>query len=212
MNKSPYARLTPAGNSYEYGAVLRREGERDIMFAQGEAPDHDTAIAKANEVTPTLIDYHAAVEYGTPGGNIGNWSGVVLAPHTAAAHKAADLLVRKQRKVARIFKINIRPPGEQQPLVSLPDLAVILHNANTKAGAGVPFEDIARDLLAYRVPTARPDLASPPAPPPRDAGIMIAVQNIVRAALRELADRDSITAEIAKTVRGMHEYLDTVKR
>jgi hypothetical protein len=196
VHKSPYAKLLPDG-SYEFGVYMRPEGERrDIPFPQGTAPDYDTAMHRANRLR--LLDYSASATYATPAGGIGHWSGVVLALNHATAHYAADKLIRKQRKVAGKLDIKITGPGEQQPLVSLPDLARILHNAGIKAGDNQStFADIAADVLAYQVPTP-PDYAIiGPAAFSRDAGMMMDVQNIVRAALRAIdAERHRCAAAI----------------
>src|SRR5258708_25938448 len=111
VDKSGYVKALPDGG-YEYGAQFRPAGERrDLGFPQGPVADYDTANRRMAEVLPLLLDYLATAEYATPGGSVSNWSGVVLAQHSAGAHDAADRLLRKQRRVARVFKMTIHPAG-----------------------------------------------------------------------------------------------------
>lgn len=187
MNKSPYAKQL-ADDTFEYGTVLQQPGERDIMFPQGKTPDYDSAIATATAITPILRDYFVTASYATPSGAFGNWSGTVLALHSADAHKVATALVHKRRKVAGKLDIKVNETGELRPLVSLPDLSRILHNAGVQAGNGVAFSKIAADILSYTVATPPTYERDGAASYSRDAGMMVDLQNVIRAALRELSD------------------------
>jgi hypothetical protein len=62
-----------------------------------------------------MANYLAIAEYGAKTGVLRTWSGNVEAADMTEAHAAASKLLRRERRVARLFKLTVYPPVAVPP-------------------------------------------------------------------------------------------------
>ena len=65
-------------------------------------------VSSATEAV--AFNYLVTATYGTPGGDIRHWSGNVLAANITEAAELGKAMLRRQRRVARIFILRTYPP------------------------------------------------------------------------------------------------------